>query len=182
MKVLVAYASKHGATQGIAEAIAEQLRVRGLSAEAIPAAADMDLGSADAVVLGSAIYVGSWRDEAVEFARGVPMPQTQEGPRKIKPKGLADYLDVLTRAVFQSGISWRVVEAKWPGTIEAFGGFDPERVANLTPADVDALATDTRLIRNRAKINATEQNAETMLALDREHGSFNQVPPFLPDI
>ena len=102
------------------------------------------------------------------------MPQTQDGPKKIKPKGMSDYLDVLTRAAFQSGISWRVVEAKWPGTTEAFGGFDPEHVANLTPADVDALVTDTRLIRNRAKINATVQNAETMLALDREHGSFKK--------
>ena len=102
------------------------------------------------------------------------MPQTQEGPKKINPKGLADYLDVLTRAVFQSGISWRVVEAKWPGTTEAFDGFDPEHVANLTPADVDLLAADTRLIRNCAKIDATVLNAETMLALDREHGSFKK--------
>jgi menaquinone-dependent protoporphyrinogen oxidase len=69
MNVLVAYASKHGATQGIAEAIAEQLRVRGISADAVPADADTDLGAAEAVVLGSAIYAGSWRDEAVEFAR-----------------------------------------------------------------------------------------------------------------
>jgi 3-methyladenine DNA glycosylase Tag len=102
------------------------------------------------------------------------MPQPEEGPKKIKPKGLADYLDVLTRAVFQSGISWRVVEAKWPGTTEAFGGFDPEHIADLSPAAVDALAGDTRLIRNRAKIEATVQNAETMLALDREHGSFRK--------
>jgi len=102
------------------------------------------------------------------------MPQTHEGPERIEPKGLADYLDVLTRAVFQSGISWRVVEAKWPGTAEAFGGFDPEHIANLMPDDVDALATDTRLIRNRAKIAATVQNAETMLALDREHRSFKK--------
>ena len=102
------------------------------------------------------------------------MPQTQDGPKKIKPKGMADYLDVLTRAAFQAGISWRVVEAKWPGTTEAFEGFDPERVANLTPADLDLLAADTRLIRNRAKIDATVQNAETMLALEREHGSFKK--------
>ncbi len=102
------------------------------------------------------------------------MPQPQDAPKKIRPKGLADYLDVLTRAVFQSGISWRVVEAKWQGTTEAFGGFDPEHVANLTPADVDALVTDTRLIRNRAKITATVQNAEAMLSLDREHGSFKK--------
>src|SRR3990170_3597139 len=102
------------------------------------------------------------------------MPQAQDGPKRIKPKGPADYLDVLTRAVFQSGISWRVVEAKWPDTAEAFGGFDPEHVANLSPADVDALAADTRLIRNRAKINATVENAETMLELDRAHGSFKK--------
>lgn len=102
------------------------------------------------------------------------MPQTPEEPKKIKPKGLADYLDVLTRAVFQSGISWRVVEAKWPGTTEAFGGFDPEHVANLSPAEVDALVADTRLIRNRAKIEATVLNAETVLELDRTHGSFKK--------
>ena len=102
------------------------------------------------------------------------MPQTQEGPKKIKPKGLADYLDVLTRAVFQSGISWKVVEAKWPGATEAFGGFDPEHVANLSPPDIDALVADTRLIRNRAKIEATVQNAETMLELDRANGSFKK--------
>jgi menaquinone-dependent protoporphyrinogen oxidase len=69
MQVLVAYASKHGATQGIAEAIAEQLRARGLTTDAVPAAADTDLDAVDAVVLGSAIYAGHWRDEAVDFAR-----------------------------------------------------------------------------------------------------------------
>ena len=53
-------------------------------------------------------------------------------PAQITPTKLADYLDVLTRAVFQSGISWRVIEAKWPGTREALNEFDPERLADLT--------------------------------------------------
>ena len=97
-----------------------------------------------------------------------------EAPTQIRPKGLSDYLEVLTKAVFQSGISWRVVEAKWRGTREAFRGFDPETVANLTPKQIDALATDTRLIRNRRKIEATVENAETLLALDREHGGFRR--------
>ncbi len=97
-----------------------------------------------------------------------------EAPTQITPKGLADYLDVLTKAVFQSGISWRVVEAKWQGTREALSGFDPETVAGLTPRDVDRLAADTRLIRNRRKIEATIENAETMLALEREHGRFKR--------
>ena len=95
-------------------------------------------------------------------------------PEQIRPKSLADYLDVLTKAVFQSGISWRVVEAKWPGTREAMLGFDPRRLAELTPEDVDRLAADSRLIRNRRKIEATVENAQTLLDLDREHKGFKR--------
>ena len=102
-------------------------------------------------------------------------------PKQIRPTGLADYLDVLTKAVFQSGISWRVVEAKWAGTREVFKGFDPVKVANLTPKQVDALAQDTRLIRNRKKIEATVENAETMLALDREHRGFRKYLRSFPE-
>lgn len=97
-----------------------------------------------------------------------------EAPTQIEPRSLSDYLDVLTRAVFQSGITWRVVEAKWPGTREALSDFDPEKVAGLTPKDVDTLTADTRLIRNRRKIEATVENAETILALEHEHGDFKK--------
>lgn len=95
-----------------------------------------------------------------------------EAPEQIRPTGLPDYLEVMTKAVFQSGISWKVIEAKWDGFREAFEAFDPERVADLTPKDVDRLAADTRIVRNRRKIEATVHNAETMLALDRDHGGF----------
>jgi 3-methyladenine DNA glycosylase Tag len=71
-------------------------------------------------------------------------------------------------------MSWRVVEAKWPGTREALYDFDPERVANLTPEDIDRLAQDTRLVRNRRKIEATVENAQTMLDLDHEHKGFGR--------
>jgi 3-methyladenine DNA glycosylase Tag len=93
-------------------------------------------------------------------------------PERITPRNLADYLDVLSKAVFQSGISWRVVEAKWPGTRAALFDFDPERIADLTPDDVDQLAQDTRLVRNRRKIEATIFNAQTLLDLDREYKGF----------
>ena len=97
-----------------------------------------------------------------------------EGPPQITPTGLADYLDVMSKVVFQSGMSWRVVEAKWAGTREAFHGFDPERLIELTPDEVDQLAADTRLIRNRRKIEATIQNAQTLLDLDKQHHGFKQ--------
>ncbi len=95
-----------------------------------------------------------------------------EAPQQIEPKSLADYLDVMSKSVFQSGISWRVVEAKWPGTCEAFRGFDAEAVADLSPAEMDALVADTRVIRNRRKLEAVVQNARRMLDLQERHGSF----------
>jgi len=97
-----------------------------------------------------------------------------QAPERVSPKNLADYLDILTRAVFQSGISWRVIEAKWPGTRQALEDFDPERLADLTPDDVDRLVQDQRLIRNRRKIEATIANAQTMLDLDREYQGFKR--------
>jgi Methyladenine glycosylase len=93
-------------------------------------------------------------------------------PDRIEPRGLADYLEVLTKAVFQSGMSWRVVEAKWDGFRAAFHDFDPGWVASLSPPDVDRLAEDTRIIRNRRKIEATVHNAEELVELERQYGSF----------
>ena len=62
-------------------------------------------------------------------------------------------------------MSWKVVEAKWDGFQEAFRRFDPEYVAGLDGHDVDQLATDTRVIRNRRKIEATIHNADRILRL-----------------
>jgi DNA-3-methyladenine glycosylase I len=95
-----------------------------------------------------------------------------QAPKQIEPTKLADYLEVLTKAVFQSGMSWRVIEAKWDGFREAFADFDPATIAAFTGDDIDRLAEDTRIIRNRRKIEATVTNAETMLALEEEPGGF----------
>ena len=69
MTVLVAYASKHGSTQGIAERITEKLRQLGKEVEAQPMDAVEDTGSYEAFVIGSAIYFGSWLKEATEWVR-----------------------------------------------------------------------------------------------------------------
>jgi DNA-3-methyladenine glycosylase I len=94
------------------------------------------------------------------------------GPPKIRPQRLGDYLEVMTKAVFQSGLSWKVVDAKWDGFREAFAGFDAEKVARFTPADVDRLAQDPSIVRNRRKIQATVDNAVEIVALDQEHNGF----------
>jgi menaquinone-dependent protoporphyrinogen oxidase len=67
--VLVAYATKHGATAKIAEKIGEVLRATGLGADVLPVARAGDLPAYRAVVLGSAVYVGQWRKEAAAFLK-----------------------------------------------------------------------------------------------------------------
>ena len=69
MPVLVAYASKHGATAGIAERIAERLRSVGLEAEARPVKAVRDVAAYDAFVIGGAAYMFHWMKEATAFVR-----------------------------------------------------------------------------------------------------------------
>lgn len=69
MNVLVAYASKHGATAGIAERIAAGLCEAGLSAEARPVTAVTDLDGYDAVVIGSAAYMFHWLKDATRFVK-----------------------------------------------------------------------------------------------------------------
>ena len=95
-----------------------------------------------------------------------------EAPERIEPRSLADYLEVMSKATFQAGMSWRVVDTKWSGIQEAFRGFDPEAVVNFTPAELDEITNDTRVIRNRRKIEAVVENARRMLDLEAGHGSF----------
>ena len=93
-------------------------------------------------------------------------------PEQIEPTSLDDYLEVMSKAVFQSGMSWKVVEAKWATTREAFYEFDVHKVADLNAFDLEELANDTRVIRNRRKLNAIVSNAQSMIALEDEYGTF----------
>lgn len=67
--VLVTYASKHGSTAEIAEAVAERLQEHGLRAECVDVAEAASLEPYDAVVLGSAVYMKRWRGDARHFLR-----------------------------------------------------------------------------------------------------------------
>jgi len=93
-------------------------------------------------------------------------------PLQIDPQSLADYLAVLSRGIFQAGLSWAVIEAKWPEYERLFAGFDPVQVARFDSLDIDRIAEDPGIVRTRKKIEATVQNAREMLALEREYGTF----------
>ena len=69
MKILVAYASRHGATRGIAERIADTLRGRGLDVTLRSVKEPLDPSEFDAFVVGSAAYLFHWLGEATTFVK-----------------------------------------------------------------------------------------------------------------
>jgi DNA-3-methyladenine glycosylase I len=70
--------------------------------------------------------------------------------------------EALTLGVFEAGLSWSIVFGKRDGFRKAFRGFDIPRVAALTERDIERLVHDSSIIRNRAKIQATVENARAM--------------------
>ncbi|MSQ29095.1 MAG: hypothetical protein EXR68_01190 [Dehalococcoidia bacterium] len=104
----------------------------------------------------------------------MPEPREYGAPPQVTSKWLADYLEVMSKSVMQTGISWAVVDKKWPELREASLGFDPERLLALSERDVEALLTDPRIIRNRTKMNAIFHNAARMLELEQQHGTFRK--------
>src|SRR5581483_1982471 len=74
----------------------------------------------------------------------------------------AAMFEALTLGVFEVGLSWSVVFGKRDAFRRAFHEFDPAKVAAMTGRDVDRLVQDRSIIRNRAKIQATIDNARAM--------------------
>ncbi|MBF5093579.1 DNA-3-methyladenine glycosylase I [Azospirillum sp. INR13] len=72
---------------------------------------------------------------------------------------------------FQSGLSWRTILAKRENFRAAFEGFDYERVAALTQADVERLMTNEGIVRHRGKIEAVVNNARRARELVEREGS-----------
>ena len=94
-------------------------------------------------------------------------------PERLKqPVPLSGYLAIMSKAVFQTGISWKVVETKWAGIRLALKDFDPLIISGFGGADIDRLMQDTRLIRNRRKLEAIVLNARKMLELEASFKGF----------
>jgi DNA-3-methyladenine glycosylase I len=80
--------------------------------------------------------------------------------------------ELLTLEGAQAGLSWTTILRKREGYRAAFAGFEPEQVAAFGPDDVDRLMLDPGIVRNRAKIEATIDNARAVLALEGAGVSF----------
>jgi DNA-3-methyladenine glycosylase I len=74
---------------------------------------------------------------------------------------------------FQAGLSWSTILNKRDAFREGFRGFDPRVVADFDDADRARLMADVGIVRNRAKIDATIDNAASFLTTAAEFGSFD---------
>ena len=107
------------------------------------------------------------RKGAAELEAALPGPP--EVPLAEQPDDRV--LAIFTRCIFQSGFSWKVIEAKWSGFEEAFHGFDPGRNAMMSDDDLDAHLKNKAIVRNGQKIVTVRDNAIFLTELAREHGS-----------
>lgn len=97
--------------------------------------------------------------------KGTPPPQ-------ITPVNDDQYFEEISKAVFRSGFSWAVVENKWPNFQRAFKNFSIDAVADFDEMDFERLVADEGIIRNGRKIEATMKNAQAMMSLRDQFGSF----------
>jgi menaquinone-dependent protoporphyrinogen oxidase len=152
MSILVAYASRHGATQGIADRIAERLRSHGLDAEARSAAMVRDAARYDAFVVGGAAYMFHWLKDATAFVEH-NQALLAERPTWLFSSGPVgtDTVDKQGRDVLETTVPREFADLRariHPRAEKVFfGAVDPaarpvgfaERIVSLMPAGKDAL-------------------------------------------
>ncbi len=114
-----------------------------------------------------------------EKRKGGPQAVERLLPKKPNTSALAKLSDdrilsEMTQRVFSAGFAWSVIEAKWLGFEEVFLGFEPAKLTFQPDEFWDRLMTDTRIVRNGAKILSVRENAAFVQAIAKEHGSFGK--------
>ena len=99
----------------------------------------------------------------------LPQPKT---PAQLRAIGDDRYLSTLALRVFRAGLKHSLVDAKWPAFEEVFFGFDPEKVVLMGGEHLERLMQDTRVIRHLGKLKSVPRNAQMVLDVQKEKGSF----------
>ena len=81
--------------------------------------------------------------------------------------------EFITLEAAQAGLSWALILKKREGYRRAFAGFDPVKVAEFGPAEVERLVGDASIIRNRLKIESAINNARRFLEVAAQYGTFS---------
>ncbi len=85
------------------------------------------------------------------------------------------YLSLISLRIFRAGLKHSLVDAKWPAFEEVFFGFDPEKVVLMGGERLENLMQDARLIRHLGKLKSVPRNAQFVLDIAREYGSFGKL-------
>jgi menaquinone-dependent protoporphyrinogen oxidase len=120
--VLIAYASKHGSTQEVAHAVAEELQAHGLDVETLPAREVDDLRAYGGVVVGGSIYMGHWHADATGLLarnryalEALPLAVFGMGPKTLEQHDVDGAMAQLRRSLAS------VPEVE-PAAVAIFGG------------------------------------------------------------
>ena len=106
---------------------------------------------------------------AAELEAHLPVPKTPAQLRKISDDR---YLSTMALRVFRAGLKHSLVDAKWPAFEEVFFRFDPEKVVLMSAEHLERLMQDTRIIRHLGKLKSVPRNAQFILDVAHEKGSF----------
>ena len=83
------------------------------------------------------------------------------------------HFEFIVLDTFQAGLSWKTILHKRENFRKAFAGFEAKKIAKFDEKKIQSLLLDAGIIRNQLKIRATVTNAQSFLALQKEHGSFD---------
>lgn len=97
------------------------------------------------------------------------MPPSWEIPA---PKDDDEYFERMTKAIFQAGLNWKMIDNKWPNFQKAFANFSISKVAKFGDSQVSALMKNGGIVRNESKILSTVYNAQQAILVKKEFGSF----------
>jgi DNA-3-methyladenine glycosylase I len=123
-------------------------------------------------------------DDAVPrcpWAAGAALRDYHDTEWGVPVRGETALFERLCLEGFQAGLSWLTILNKRERYREVFHGFEVDRVAALTDADVERLLGDPGIVRNRAKVEAARRNARATVALRTDGGLEQLVESFAPE-
>jgi 3-methyladenine DNA glycosylase Tag len=91
-------------------------------------------------------------------------------PRIVATPTLDDHLEIMSRAIFQAGLSWAFIDSRWDLFRPAFDNFSVNLIALYGDGDIDRLMETEGVVHSRSKLVATVENAKMLLALVAEFG------------
>ncbi|WP_313281348.1 DNA-3-methyladenine glycosylase I [Stutzerimonas balearica] len=102
----------------------------------------------------------------------LPQPRTAEELRALPDDR---YLSLIALRIFRAGLKHSLVDAKWPAFEKAFFGFEPDKVVLMGGEHIERLMQNAELIRHLGKLKSVPRNAQFVLDVAREKGSFGNL-------